>query len=56
MTNASGYNLMLYRIIGDAAQAPVTNTKGPLMLMHGMFSNTFDWLERTDTLAPALPF
>ena len=42
---------MLFHIFADAAEVVLPNTKGPIMLQSGLFSDTLDWLERDDPAA-----
>ena len=46
-----GYNLVMFHLFADAAEVQLPNTKGPLMLQAGIFSDTMDWLERDDPAA-----
>lgn len=55
VTNLSGDNLAMYRLTTDAIGTALTDTMGPILLQHGMFSDVYDWLERTDTITDALP-
>ena len=48
VTSSSGYQLKLFRLTGDAAGEPLVDTKGPVMLMHGSFSDSMDWVTATD--------
>lgn len=41
-----GYNLVLFRLIADTNGEEFEQTKGPLLLTHGAFSDTTDWLTR----------
>ena len=45
----------MFRITADAAGAPMTPTKGPALLIHGMFSDPTDFYGRTDQLTAGLP-
>lgn len=53
VTSSDGYNLMLFHITADSAEVAIPLTKGPIMLQAGLFSNTLDWLQRSD--AGSLP-
>lgn len=44
VTNASGYNLVLFHLIGDSVGLDFMDTRGPVLLQSGIFSNTTDWL------------
>lgn len=54
VTTGSGYKLVLFRIVGDELGNDLLETRGPIMLMHGMFSDTDDWLARTDESVPPM--
>lgn len=56
VTNASGYNLVLFHLIGDSVGLDFMDTRGPVLLQSGIFSNATDWLERIDTLQPPISF
>ena len=45
----SGYNLLLFRLIADTSVQEFAQTKGPLLLTNGAFSDTTDWLTRLDS-------
>ncbi len=47
--SADGYDLLLFRLTADSLGVPLTNTKGPVLLKHGVFSDSLDWLNRLDT-------
>lgn len=54
VTTSSGYELMMFRIVGDEQGVDLVETKGPVMLMSGMFSDVFDWIKRTDEALPPI--
>lgn len=43
LTTETGYTVKLFRITADAAGTPLVPTKGPLLLVHGMFSDPWDF-------------
>ena len=45
----NGYNLLLFRLIADTSGQEFAQTKGPLLLTNGAFSDTTDWLTRLDS-------
>lgn len=49
VTTATGYNLTLFRIIGDEAQVAYTDTKGPVLLLEGLYSDAQDWVTCSDS-------
>ena len=55
VTTASGYEIVMFRITADPTGAPLVPTKGPMLLLHGMFSDPMDFFNRTDETTPALP-
>ena len=55
LDSVSGYNLKMFRVTEDDTGAPLTDTLGPILLLHGMFSDPMDWLKRKDEQLPALP-
>lgn len=44
-----GYNLLLFRLLADENGEEFEQTKGPLLLTNGSFSDTTDWLTRINT-------
>ena len=53
MTTAKGYNLVMFRIFGSSA---ISDTKGPLLFTHGMYSELLDWISHgSDPDLPAMP-
>ena len=48
VTTATGYNLTLFRITGNSLGADYVDTKGPVLLLEGMFSNCLDWIRTND--------
>lgn len=42
----------MFRIVGDELGNDLLDTKGPIMLMHGMFSDTNDWIACSDESVP----
>ena len=55
VTTSSGYEIVMFRITADPTGAPLVPTKGPLLLLHGMFSDPTDFFSRTDETTPGLP-
>ena len=45
---ATGYNVLMYRLTADSSGVALEGAKGPLLLLHGMFSDPTDWIKRTD--------
>lgn len=43
---------MLFRVTANAAGIPFVSTKGPLLLMHGAFSDSVDWIKCQDVTLP----
>lgn len=52
---STGYEVKLFRITADATGTPLIAPKGPVLLVHGMFSDPIDFFARTDVLTPGLP-
>ena len=48
VVSETGYETVLFRITDDETGAPLEDTKGPVLLLHGMFSSPEDWLKRSD--------
>ena len=55
ITTATGYEIVMFRITADPTGAPLTPTKGPALLVHGMFSDPTDFFQRDDLTTPGLP-
>lgn len=55
ITTDTGYQIMMFRITADPTGVALTPTKGPMLLVHGMFSDPTDFFSRTDETTPALP-
>ena len=55
LTSGNGYNLIMFRVTEDATGTPLTPTKGPILLVHGMFSSPTDFLGRSDSGSASLP-
>ena len=55
VTTDTGYQIMMFRITADPTGAPLVPTKGPVLLLHGMFSDPTDFFSRTDETTAALP-
>ena len=53
--SATGYESKLFRITADPTGTPIVQTKGPVLLLHGMFSEPLDFFNRTDELTAGLP-
>jgi len=53
--SGSGYELVLFRIIGDEIGSNLVDTRGPVLLQAGMFSDTLDWLDGYDSELMAVP-
>ena len=51
----TGYNIVMFRLTANEVGTPIVTSKGPLLLIHGMFSKPSDWLGRKTTDLPALP-
>ena len=49
-----GYNIVLFRVTANAAGIPFVSTKGPLLLMHGAFSDSLDWIKCQDVALPSV--
>ena len=45
----------MFRITADPTGAPLTPTKGPALLVHGMFSDPTDFFQSDDLTTPGLP-
>lgn len=45
----------MFRITADPTGAPLVPTKGPVLVLHGMFSDPIDFFNRTDVTTPGLP-
>ena len=52
--SAFGYNLKMFRITENETGAPLMDTLGPVLLIHGMFSEPMDWLARKDETIPSI--
>lgn len=52
VTTPEGYNIVMFRVTGDAAGVPFAATKGPVLLMHGAFSDSVNWITCQDTSLP----
>ena len=50
VTSASGYELNMFRLI-----SPTADTKGPVLLTSGLYSEALDWLSQSDPLLPNRP-
>lgn len=52
VTTDDGYNLTMFHITTDALGAPLDDTRGPILLTYGMYSEMLDWLraEEDDSL------
>ena len=55
MTSDTGYNTDVIRLIADEAGQLLQDTKGPILLLHGMFSSPEDWIKRKDSLSESTP-
>ena len=44
----------MFRIKEDETGAPLMDTLGPILLIHGMFSEPMDWLARKDETLPSI--
>lgn len=51
----SGYKILLFRLTENELGAPLTDTKGPAVFLHGMFSDPADFVSRTDSASPSMP-
>ena len=47
----TGYESVLFRITSDDTGAALTDSRGPVLLLHGMFSSPEDWVKRSDPAA-----
>ena len=54
-TTVDGYKLSLFRVMSDAAGTRIQDTRGPILLTPGLYSETLDWLNKTDELTGATP-
>ena len=54
-TTSSGYNLPLFRITGNALGTRLVDSRGPILLTPGMYSDTVDWLSRNDPMRLSTP-
>ncbi len=45
----------MFRITANALGTPLVDSKGPILLTPGMYSNTADWLKIKDTTKPSTP-
>ena len=52
VTTGTGYQIVLFRV---TKKVPAAVNKGPVLLVHGMFSSPEDFLARDDPLANPLP-
>ena len=50
LTNATGYNLTMFRLIGNELQQPYVETKGPVLLIGGIYSDGGDWIKCTNPI------
>lgn len=48
-----GYNVTLFNLIGDQSGVKLESPAGPVLLMHGMFSGTLDWLSTPQIELPS---
>ena len=48
VTSETGYNTVMFRITADASGAPLQESKGAILYLHGMFSSPNDWIKRSD--------
>lgn len=53
VTTSTGYQILMFRITPKVAPAV---SKGPLLLLHGMYSEPLDFFTQTDPLTNASPF
>lgn len=50
-----GYENKMFRITADASGTPLVPSKGPVLLLHGLYSEPLDFFNRSDELAAGLP-
>lgn len=55
VTTESGYKVLMFRITADELNTPLIDSKGPVVYLHGIFSDPTDFLMRTDTTMPSSP-
>ncbi len=48
VTTGSGYNLTLFNLTANELGEAFEALNGPLLLTHGVFSDSVDWLTRND--------
>ena len=48
VVSETGYETVLFRITQDETGAPLNAFRGPLLLLHGMYSSPEDWLKRSE--------
>jgi len=54
VTTFSGYELMLFRLTGNATGEALAGERGPVLLLHGSYSDSLDWISCTDESAPSI--
>jgi len=54
VTTAAGYNLTLFNIHSDATQVAYSGTKGPILLLEGLYSDAKDWISCAQSGHPSI--
>ena len=49
-TTSNGYDVKLFHIIGDESGADFVDTKGPILMIGGVYSDALDFISRDDDL------
>ena len=55
VTSDTGYNSVLFHLTKDQSGVKIADSKGPVLLLHGMYSSPEDWFKRSDALAESTP-
>lgn len=55
VTTSTGYELSMFRLTKDAAGGNLVDTRGPILLTSGLYSESIDWLSAPDPLLPNTP-
>lgn len=55
VTTSTGYELSMFRITTDPSGQDLVDTKGPIVLTSGLYSESIDWLSAPDPLLPNTP-
>jgi len=55
LQTASGYDVAVFNLTADEQGNALKDSKGPILLLHGMFSSPVEWLSRNTPDTPSLP-